>query len=124
MKIKTLNTTHKSGAHQVSTKHKICYINFMKTKLLTICLLLFSSQVFALTVTSVERITGGGSHYITFHITLDDLDSSEKVRCIIYNDKGVAIGKSDRIIFGIDKVLVTIPATYNKGIEYSCFKNK
>ena len=92
----------------------------MKIKLLIICLFLISSHVFALTVTNTDVITYGNEHYYSIYITLDDIDSDATVRCVIYNDKKVAIGKGSGLIFGIGKVVVTIPATTKGKLSYSC----
>ena len=97
----------------------------MKTKLLTICLLLFTSQVFAFHITNIEteNIVYGEIWHI-LHITLDNIDDEKKIRCIVYNDKDVAIGKGFESIYGIGKVIVPAPSSYRGARSFKCKEKK
>ena len=81
--------------------------------------LLLPLQVFALTVTSVDRETLGKTTFLYFNVTLDDIDSNSTVQCIVYNDDKVAVGKGSKWIFGIGQVLVSFPSSSNAE-RYNC----
>ena len=81
--------------------------------------LLLPLQVFALTVTSVDRETLGKTTFLYFNVTLNDIDSNSTVQCIVYNDDGVAVGRGNKQIFGIGQVIVDIPSSSNAK-KYNC----
>ena len=97
----------------------------MKIKLLIICLLLVTSQVFGFQVTSTNSWTSNldGQWMVDYHITLDDLDGEKLIRCMRYNKKNQVVGMSTAYIFGIGKITVGVP----KGVEettYRCIEKK
>ena len=120
MKIKTLNTTHKSGAHQVSTKHKICYINFMKTKLLTICLLLFTSQVFAINYNWTYIPTSGDNDwYVDYTNIMKNKSGNKIVWTLVNSSLGSDIATSE-----FDCKRLRMREIYVESYEYKNGKGK
>jgi len=91
----------------------------MKTKLLTICLLLVTSQVFGFQVTSTNTWTSyDGQWMVDYHITLDDLDGAKIIRCMRYNKKEQVVGMSTSYISGIGKITVGVP----RGVEETSYR--
>ena len=100
----------------------------MKTKLLTICLLLVTSQVFAIEVTRYERGTESspigypeyigkqvGAHYITI-----STDFEVAVRCFILDEDKKKIADQAMIIDGVGTMVIYIFPPYEKGTYISC----
>ena len=82
-------------------------------------LIFFSIQSFAVTITSTSSTDAFDTRYITLYVTLDNIEKFTRVKCVIYNKKGVAVGKGTDYVDGIGKVQVTV-ARNSGAHKYEC----